>query len=160
MANNKFIEQYSKLPLVAQIGLPVGAYFLIIKPLLLGGGTTPPPPSNQTPASAANEVTDLQNQGETLTYPVSWYNSKADSMQQAMFDAGTDEDAIYNVFENCPKLIDVLKIIAVFGNRPYYTFGINYGNLTLSQWFAEELDSSEIDNINDILQGNGINYYF
>jgi hypothetical protein len=81
-------------------------------------------------------------------------------MQQAMFDLGTDENVIYNVFENCQKLIDVLKIIAVFGNRPYYTFGINYGNLTLSQWFAEELDSSEIENINNILQDNNINYYF
>lgn len=157
MANN-FAEKYKQLPILAQIGIPVGAYFLIIKPLLLGGPT--PPPANQTPAAAGNEVEDLQDQGETLTYPVSWYNAKADSMQQAMFDLGTDEEAIYNVFENCPKLIDVLKIIAVFGNRPYYTFGINYGNLTLSQWFAEELDSSEIDTINSILQGNGINYYF
>lgn len=156
---NTLLDEYKKLPLVAKIGIPVAGYFLVIKPLLLGN-KTPPPPDNATPAAAASEVTDLQDQGETLTYPISWYNAKADAMQQAMFDAGTDEDTIYNVFQNCPKLIDVLKIIAVFGNRPYYTFGINYGNLTLSQWFAEELDSSEIDNINSILQNNGINYYF
>lgn len=156
MANN-YIEKYKRLPIVAQVGIPVGLYFLVLKPLFKGGT---PPPASATPDAANNEVNDMQQNGETLTYPLSWYNAKADAMQQAMFDLGTDENVIYNVFENCEKLIDVLKIIAVFGNRPYYTFGINYGNLTLSQWFAEELDSSEIENINNILQDNNINYYF
>jgi hypothetical protein len=151
------IEEYKKLPIVAKIGIPVAGYLLILKPLLKGGT---PPPASATPDQANTEVDNLQDQGQVLSYPLSWYNLKADALQQAMFDLGTDEDTIYNVFQNCPKLIDVLKIIAVFGNRPYYTFGINYGNLTLSQWFAEELDSSEIDTINNILQGNNINYYF
>lgn len=156
----KTIEQFNKLSLPVKLGIVAGGYFLILKPLLKGITNPAPPPANQTPTSAQNEVDNLINNGQQLSHPLSWYAAKADAMQQAMFDLGTDEAVIYGAFNGCNSIIDVLQLISTFGNRPYYYFGINYGNLTLPQWFSEELDSSEIDQINTILQNKNINYYF
>jgi len=157
---DKKFTQFDKISLPVKLGLIVGGYFLVIKPLLNFITKPKPPPGDQTPASAQTEIDNLIDNGVTLAHPLSWYNAKADAMQQAMFDLGTDEAVIYGAFMGCNGLIDVLQLISSFGNRPYYTFGINYGNLTLPQWFSEELDESEIGEINNILQAKNINYYF
>lgn len=154
-----FLEKYGDLPLPVQIGIPVGGYFLVVRPLLdkLGGnkdsGTT-------TVAEANDAVQDLADQGINLTYGITWYEDRADAMQSAMFDLGTYEDVINSTFENCENLADVMQLIASFGKRPYYYFGIKQGNYTLSQWFSEELDEDDYDDINTILANKGINYYF
>ena len=102
-----------------------------------------------------NENSELQ-----LSYPLSNYNIMADQLQAAMFDTGTDEDTIYNVFKKLKNPKDLLQLIKSFGIRPYYVFGWNQGNYNLGQWLTEELNISEIQNINSILRASNINYSF
>jgi len=114
--------------------------------------------SNKDTSNIVDE--ELQSSTYNLTYPLSNYNNFADQLQSAMFDAGTDEDTIYNVFRKLKNPKDLLQLIKAFGIRTYYWFGWPQGNYNLAQWIQEELKQGEKDKINDILRANNINYFF
>jgi len=114
--------------------------------------------SNKDTADQVDQ--ELDQSGLSLTYPLSNYSLMADQLQSAMFDAGTDEDTIYQVMGKLKNAKDLLQLIKAFGIRTYYQFGWPQGNYNLGQWFQEEINSSEKDKVNQILSANGINYAF
>ena len=90
------------------------------------------------------------SEGGKLTYDKSRYIMLADALYSAMKGAGTDTNAIYNIFNQMQTRADVLQLIDSFGTRD---------KETLAQWMRGELLLS-VSKINSILSGKGINYAF
>jgi len=99
----------------------------------------------------------------TPTYPNSQYFAWANRLEQSMFDIGTDEDAIFSVFSYLRNNGDFIKLKQAFGVREYtggFLPGFLSPDLSLDGWIQEELDSSEIQQLNNILKNKGITYRF
>jgi hypothetical protein len=109
----------------------------------------------------ANELaTETANAGNP-TYNNSQFFAFANRLEQAMFDIGTDEDAIFSVFNSLNNNADFLALKSAFGVRNYtggFVPGFLSDDLTLDGWLAQELDSSEIAELNKILSNKGITY--
>lgn len=92
-----------------------------------------------------------------LTYAKSWYNAQAEILYTAMFRAGTDEAAIFGVFNKVKNDCDVAQLIASFGLRRQEFYVTSYD----LRWFIyDELDKDEISEVNRILRTKGIKYQF
>ena len=89
--------------------------------------------------------------GESLTLSNADYNRLADKLYKAVKGVGTDETAIYAVFNALTNKADLLKLIAVFGTKD---------DMTLVQWLYDDLNSREIGKLNSILANKGIDYSF
>lgn len=115
-------------------------------------------------SAAAQEQQALTNESTaagTATYPSSQYFAWANRLEQAMFDVGTDEDAIISVFGNLKNNADFLALKTAFGVRNYtggFVPGFLSDDLSLDGWLQQELDSSEIAQLNNILANKGITY--
>lgn len=103
---------------------------------------------------------ELKNDATAPTYTPVSYANLADSLQEAMVDAGTDEARIYSIFKKIKTPKDLLLLIQAFGAREYFNFGLRQGTYNLAQWLTLELNDSEISEVNSILQKNKINYTF
>lgn len=64
---------------------------------------------------------------------------------------GTDEDAVYDVFESVNSRSDVLALVNAFGV---------YDDHTLNEWMNKELNSEELAHVQEILASKGIVYIF
>lgn len=64
---------------------------------------------------------------------------------------GTDEDAVYDVFEHINTRSELLKLISKFGV---------YEDHTLPEWMTKELNNSELEHVTEILSSKGIVYSF
>jgi len=125
-------------------------------------------------ASAAEQaLAKLAKQGVYPTYDDSVYFGWVDTLVQAMNGCGTDEDSIYSIFHQLENEADVLKLVAVFKVQYYEPCGWSnplayakweiddksYGG-ELTTWFGYDLETSEIQKINDILASKDIKYRF
>ena len=111
-----------------------------------------------------NNTTDKEADKELdknkLTFSKTEYKGFADQLREAMFDLGTNESTIYNVFRKMKTRDDILALISAFGKRDYYFFGISAGKLTLTEWFGKELSNRDISKLNEVIKERGINYTF
>ena len=108
-----------------------------------------------------NALEEEAASGGSTTYPDSQFYAWANRLEQAMFDIGTDEDAIVEIFSALRNNSDFIKLKQAFGIRNYtggFVPGFLSDDLSLDGWLAQELDSSEINEINTILSNNGITY--
>lgn len=109
--------------------------------------------------AAKKDQADLVKAGQKASYIDSQYKLFADTIYSAGFDVlfGTDEDAIYAVFNKMNNDLDVNKLIIAFGARR-----IEFSTRVegLAQFLTSELDASEVANINKILASKNINYRF
>jgi hypothetical protein len=109
---------------------------------------------------------DKELKENSLTYPKSQYYTFADTIESASANAGTDENAIFNVFKKLKNNNDFLMLEKAFGRRVYTgeLFGAQFGMLdysegdTLNQWLTNELDQDEISDLNKMLSRKGIKY--
>lgn len=92
-----------------------------------------------------------------LSYPKSQYYQLAQTIQVAGFDAGTDEQAIYDVFKTLKNDADFLALRQAWGKKKIYDWGIPY-IMTLSQFLRWEMNATECGKINSILKSKGIKY--
>lgn len=140
----------NKVVLYGAIGL--GAYFLY-------NGIRSALGFNTTLQAAKDDQARLAKEGQKPSYLDSQYKIFADAIYSAGFDVifGSDEDAIYNVFNKMNNDLDVNKLIVAFGARR-----IEFSTRVegLSQFLRSELSDSEISNINKILGTKGIKYRF
>ena len=102
------------------------------------------------------ELNDYINQtGETFTLSESEIRNLANKLEQAfygnVFGWGTDENAVYEVFNRINNGADLRKLISVYGTRP---------DMTLNQAIVDELGRSELNKVNTILSNKGIDYAF
>lgn len=99
--------------------------------------------------NALNEHT--QETGEHTTLSSVTYQALANRLYQACKGLGTDEDAVYNVFNQMNNTADVLKLVSVFGLMDGHD---------LDWWMRSELNRWEIKKVNNILAGKNIAYQF
>ena len=92
---------------------------------------------------------EIKNTGQSPSYSDSEYRIMSGTLYTAMKGWGTDEEAIYGVFRKMRNSVDVLKLIDAFGVKDGQTLG---------QWLKGDLSSWNFNKINEILQGNGINF--
>jgi D-arabinose 1-dehydrogenase-like Zn-dependent alcohol dehydrogenase len=114
---------------------------------------------NTTVDAAKKDQAELVRAGQRASYVDSQYKIFADAIYSAGFDVlfGTDEDAIYNVFNRMNNDLDVNKLIVAFGAR---RIEFSTRVASLSEFLRSELDDKEIANINKILSTKNINYRF
>jgi hypothetical protein len=99
----------------------------------------------------------------SATYPDSQFYAWANRLENAMFDIGTDEDAIVSIISSLRNNADFLKLKQAFGTREYtggFLPGFVSPDLTLDGWIQQELDGSDINELNTILSRKGITYRF
>ena len=71
-----------------------------------------------TLSNADKDIRDAQKAGETASYSAATYSQLADKIYTAvMYTWGTDEQAIYDVFNLMKNNIDVANLIKAFGKR-------------------------------------------
>lgn len=105
------------------------------------------------------ELADSSRQVKA-SYPKSVYQGFANRIEEAGFDLGTDEEAIYNIFRKIKNNTDFLMLQDAWGkpNRTIYDWGMGYP-VSLSKFLTKELSASEISKINSILRANKITKY-
>lgn len=93
--------------------------------------------------------------GETTTLTKAAYyqlaNQLYNAFNQHIFGWGTDEDAIFNVFNQLNNTSDLLKLISEFGTRD---------GKDLPAYMRSELSKREINQVNTILNNKRIQYAF
>ena len=107
----------------------------------------------------ASDLAKLKSQGVEPTYLESQYKGFADALYNAMYYVpfGTNEGAIFSIFGKMKNDVDVLKTIQAFGTRRQeFTTGVH----GLAWFIADELDKSDIAQINTLFASRGITYRF
>lgn len=144
-------------PEILQTGMILGGLFLVYRLLRPAGAKE----QQQTTTSIKTDIQKETAKGEQPSYSDSNYKTLADKLYAAMNTSGTDESAIFAVFEQMKNKIDVLKLVEAYGVRQLYQFGIPIGGKqNLAQALSDELSSNEIAKVNQILFKKGINYKF
>lgn len=89
---------------------------------------------------------------KNLSYDENQYQTFANVLYKAMKGAGTDENAVKDVFSQMLTRSDVLKLISVFGVKD----GENLG-----EWINDDFSSSGKETyVNKVLEVNSVNYKF
>tara|TARA_R110001599_G_scaffold129074_2_gene303163 strand:- start:12501 stop:12974 length:474 start_codon:yes stop_codon:yes gene_type:complete len=98
---------------------------------------------------------------ENLSYPLINYTTFANAIEVALEMYWDDEAQVNFVFEQMNNNDDVLQLMKSFGVRKASPLGIapSYAG-TLSEWLSFNLTGTEINDINDILDGKNITIRF
>jgi len=129
--------------------------------------------ANDAGKAAETDISILERDGQRRTLNDSNLTAMVQALVQAMNGCGTDEDAIYNVFDKCRNDLDVLYLIKKFGVQYYepceWTQPVAYIQWKLNDqsfggdlptWFNYDLNQDEVGEINSILQAKGISIQF
>lgn len=129
--------------------------------------------ANKAGIAAEKELIDLDRKGIRPTMSESQFETLSENLVQAMNGCGTDNGMVRNVFKKIKNDADIRKLISIFGVRFYqpcaadqpisysiYLFNDKAFGGGLPTWIAYDLDSDEIEEVNGILRGNGVNYEF
>lgn len=129
--------------------------------------------ANQAAELASGELTELGQQGIYPTLSDSQFEQMSQTIVTAIDGCGTDEEAIFSVFNQLRNEADVRRLIVVFGVRytepcsvtqpiSYAKWLINdqsFGG-PLNVFLRYDLSDSDISEINSILRSKGIVYQF
>lgn len=88
---------------------------------------------------------------EDISITQDQFNTFAAKLYKAMKGPGTNEQAIFNVFDEMNSRSDVQQLIKTFGTKD---------GMTLKEWLYDDLNENEIQHINSILASKSINYKF
>jgi hypothetical protein len=127
--------------------------------------------ANKAAELANQELQQLANQGIHPTLTALQFENMSQTIVEAINGCGTDEDAIFNVFEQLNNGADIRKLIAVFGVR-YYRPCAASDPVSYSIWLVNDqafggtlvtllyydLSDSDIGTINSILRRKGIDF--
>jgi hypothetical protein len=109
-------------------------------------------------SNAEKDILDAKKEGQTPSYSSATYSQLADKIYTAvMYTWGTDEQAIYDVFNLMKTNLDVALLIKAFGKR---RVEFSTQELELGAHLSNDLDSSEINKLNSILSSKNISYRF
>jgi len=106
------------------------------------------------------EISNLEDKGLKLSYPLYVYNTYAKQLKNAMGGLGTDEDTIYMIFKKVLNDLDMAQLIKSYGLQRYGVSPVRFIKIDLPSWLYEELDSKELLKLNEILKENNITYRF
>lgn len=88
---------------------------------------------------------------EDISITQDQFNTFASKLYKAMKGPGTNEQAIFNVFDEMNSRSDVQQLIKTFGTKD---------GMTLKEWLYDDLNENDIQHINSILASKSINYKF
>lgn len=109
-------------------------------------------------SNADKDIRDAQKAGAVASYSAATYSQLADKIYASvMYTWGTDEQAIYDVFNLMKNNIDVANLIKAFGKR---RVEFSTQDQELGAHLSNDLDSSEIAKVNSILASKNITYRF
>lgn len=123
--------------------------------------------------TATTELEQLAQQGIKPTLTAGQVDTSINKIVEAVNGCGTDEQAIYSVFNTLKNIAD-LKLLVQNWKIQYYrpcaaTEPISYSKWllntksfggSLNTFLNYDLSNSEINNINNILKNKNINYTF
>jgi hypothetical protein len=107
---------------------------------------------------------DAEKKKKAATYAPSVYAGFASTIAEAIFGAGTDTPAIYDVFRQLKNNTDYLLLLKAWGSPTrqvfpdFFVFYDTGKKLTLQAALRYDLDNAECQRINAILKNNGITY--
>lgn len=144
---NKFLEDLSKNPmlLIMWILILIVASFGVYKLIRFIIGKI----------SEYNATSGFNVQKENLTFSISEYNSMANQLFNAMDGAGTNEDIIFSVFNKIQTKDDYNQLIKSFGVRSSTSWTSSFSGDLLA-WLSDELSSSDVKKLNNILSKIGV----
>ncbi len=161
---NKIAIFWKGLPLTVKLVIFAVVVIILILAILAIKKAFKKNPGKSGVEAASDELHDLKQTGETLTYSESQYYTWADLLQQEMAGGGTDEEAIQKIINKMRKKIDVLELIKAFGMRDYTDdqfYVWNVKPLNLNGWLGIELDGDDLEKyVNSTLKKNGVDYSF
>jgi len=102
----------------------------------------------------------IKNTGQSLSYADAYYTVLANTIEQATDNAGTNTQAVYDVFQKLNNDADLYRLIQAYGTRWNPFFGIPTGTYTLEQILLAELSQGELTELNNILSSKGITIKF
>lgn len=88
---------------------------------------------------------------DDITLTQDQFSTYAAKLYKAMKGWGTNEQAVYNVFEDMDTRSDVQQLIKTFGTKD---------KMTLKEWLYDEFNEGDIEHINAILASKSINFKF
>lgn len=105
------------------------------------------------------DISKIEVDTSQLSYERGEYFSMCSTLESAMNGTGTMEESINEVIMRLRNQDDWNFLQKCFGVRKK-DGGTFYSDITgdLKTWLADELDSGEMDEVNDILLQQGINY--
>lgn len=129
--------------------------------------------ANHAADQANAELQLLEQQGITPTLSLSEFENMSQTIVTAVDGCGTDEDAIFSVFNRLSNDADVRQLIKTFGIRYTQPCSIT-SPISYALWLANDkafggplniflrydLSDSDIATINSILRQRGIAYQF
>ena len=92
-----------------------------------------------------------------LSYPDTQYYVLANIIEVASANMGTDEEAIFNVFDEILNYDDLMMLYKAFGKRSFITGGILWDS-DLTEVLHFEMTTTELSKINGDLAAKGINF--
>lgn len=94
----------------------------------------------------------------TPTYSNSYYLQLADALYEAFNHVGTNNDIVKSTMSLMKKRLDVLKLIAAYGVRQTYVFGLKDG--AASNLIGHLVSENAVEAANDGLKVNRVYYTF
>ena len=94
----------------------------------------------------------------TPTYSDSYYLQLADALYEAFNHVGTNNTIVKNTMQLMKKRLDVLKLIAAYGVRQTYVFGLKDG--AASNLIGHLVSENAVDAANEGLKVNKVYYTF
>lgn len=140
---NKLIKYGSYVLLALLVIIVIVAAIKIVKGFL----------GNELTQAQQEHINSLEIKESEVTVPNTEMQNYVAKLKAAFGSYGwaTDEDAVYDVFEAMQSRSDVLALINAFGV---------YEDHTLPEWMNEELNSKELEHVQQILSSKGIAYQF
>ena len=94
----------------------------------------------------------------TPTYSNSYYLQLADALYEAFNHVGTNDNIVKSTMALMKKRLDVLKLIAAYGVRQTYVFGLKDG--AASNLIGHLVSENAVEAANDGLKVNRVYYTF
>ena len=94
----------------------------------------------------------------TPTYSNSYYLQLADALYEAFNHVGTNDNIVKSTMSLMKKRLDVLKLIAAYGVRQTYVFGLKDG--AASNLIGHLVSENAVDAANEGLKVNKVYYTF
>lgn len=140
----------------------VALFFVIkeVKTLFGQGGNPNEAQSAATVATVNTAIKQQTDSGEKPSYTDQQFSIYADGLAQAMQGVGTDEQSIFGIMNHMNSDLDILKLVSAFGLRDYTFMVTDQGKLNLGEWLHQELSTSDLQQVNQILFDQGISYQF
>lgn len=145
-------------------GLPGWAKGFLVVAIVGGGGYLIYRLTKKGPKSEEKKDTKkLEAMGQKPSYLDSNYKQFADALYAArsanasFIWEGTNEKAIYAVFQKMKNDLDVVKLVEAFGTQRL-SYSLQWANL--GGFLQDELNAEELAVVNGILRNKKINYQF